>query len=515
MSKQPYYITTAIAYANGAPHIGFALEYIYTDAMARYQRLLGNDVVFVTGMDEHGQKIARKAAEAKLEPKAFVDGIAKQYQDLASRLSISYTDFIRTTEDRHKETVTAFWNRVIENGKKDPRGPFLYTKKYTGLYCVGCESFKTEKDLVDGKCLDHPNLTPEQIEEENYFFKLTAFEKDLLAIYEKNPNFATPETKFNEAIQLVKGGLEDISVSRSSKHVPWGIPVPGDDSQNIYVWFDALVNYLSALGFPKDEKKVATYWPTVHHVIGKEINRFHTVLWPAMLMAAGVDVPKQVAVHGWILAKGGGKMSKTLGNVLEPDMLLTTFGVEATRYLLLREIPFNGDGEYDQDRFVARFEADLSNNLGNLVLRVASMIEKYRTGVVGVSPTAPWDVDALWATYQTFMNDWRFDQALETAWTLIRDANKYIDDEKPWALAKENKDADLDRVLFALAEAIRHIGWMIRPFMPQTSDAILTLLGQNVNEISFEKIKTWGGLPAGTKLGTATALFPRLEEGKK
>ena len=512
MKKQPFYLTTAIVYANGAPHIGFAIELIYADAMARYQRLLGKDVLFVTGTDEHGQKIARKAAETKKDPQAFVDEISQQYKDLAARLSISNTDFIRTTEARHKETVNAFWNAVIENGKTDKRGPFLYTKKYTGLYCVGCESFKTEKELVDGKCPDHPNLTPEKVEEENYFFKLTAFEKDLLTLYKQRPPFATPETKFNEAIQLVKGGLEDVSVSRSKKHVPWGIPVPGDENQNIYVWFDALVNYLSALGYPKDADRVAAYWPTVHHVIGKEINRFHTVLWPAMLMAAGVSAPKEVAIHGWILAKGGVKMSKTLGNVLEPETLLSTFGVEATRYLLLREIPFNGDGEYDHDRFVGQFEADLSNNLGNLVLRVASMIEKYRNGVVGSASKAPWDVDALWKSYQAFMNDYRFDQALETVWTLIRDANKYIDDEKPWSLAKEGKEADLDRVLSVLAEAIRHIGWMIRPVMPQTSDVILTMLCQETNEKTLDEIKAWGLLSAGTKLGEAKALFPRLEE---
>lgn len=512
MSKQPFYLTTAIVYANGAPHIGFAIELIYADAMARYQRLLGKDVIFVTGTDEHGQKIARKAAESNVEPQAFVDGISQLYKDLASRLSISNTDFIRTTEARHKETVNAFWNAVIENGKTDPRGPFLYTKKYSGLYCVGCESFKTEKELVDGKCPDHPNLTPEMVEEENYFFKLSAFEKDLLALYEQQPPFATPDTKFNEAIQLVKGGLEDVSVSRSKKQVPWGIPVPGDENQNIYVWFDALVNYLSALGFPKDADRVATYWPEVHHMIGKEINRFHTVLWPAMLMAAGVSVPKQVAIHGWILAKGGVKMSKTLGNVLEPEMLLSTFGVEATRYLLLREIPFNGDGEYDDERFKSQFVADLSNNLGNLVLRVASMIEKYRSGVVAVIPQAPWDMDALWTTYQNDMNDYRFDQALETVWSLIRDANKYIDDEKPWSLAKEGKEADLDRVLSVLAEAIRHIGWMIRPIMPQTSDLILTTLCQETEGKILDEIKAWGLIPAGTKLGEAKALFPRLEQ---
>lgn len=508
-TKQPFYLTTAIAYANGAPHIGFALELIYTDAMARYQRMMGKDVVFVTGTDEHGQKIARKAEDLGKETQAYVNEIADLFKTLSKDLSISNTDFIRTTEDRHKETVKAFWNLVIENGKNDPRGPFLYTKKYSGLYCVGCEAFKTEKELVDGTCPDH-HTVPELIEEENYFFKLTAFKKDLLALYQ-NENFVYPETKFNEAIQLVKGGLEDISVSRSSKQVPWGIPVPGDETQNIYVWFDALVNYLSAIGFPYDKAMSERYWPADLHIIGKEINRFHTVLWPAMLMAAGVQPPKRVGVHGWILAKGGTKMSKTLGNVLEPRMLLDVFGVEASRYLLLREIPFNGDGEYDHDRYLARYGADLANNLGNLVFRVASMIQKYRDGKASAIGTDPWNTSDRWKQYIEQMDGLRFDQALETTWTLIRDANKYIDDEKPWSLAKEGKEEDLDRVLAALAEGIRHIGWMLRPFMPQTSETILQSIHQDTEEKTIAEISTWGLIQTGTTIDLGTPLFPRIE----
>lgn len=499
--KQPFFLTTAIAYANAAPHIGFALELLYADAMARFQRLMGRDVRFSTGTDEHGQKIAQKAAEAGREPQPFTDGISAQFRALADRLGVSYTDFIRTTEDRHARAAAAFWNLVNERG-------YIYKKRYAGLYCVGCEQFKTEKELVDGLCPDH-KTKPELLEEENYFFKLSAFADRLRDLY-RSRDFVIPQEKFNEAIQLVEGGLEDMSISRSRKHLSWGIPVPGDPDQVIYVWFDALVNYLTVTGFPDDPSSVERFWPADVHVIGKEINRFHTVLWPAMLMAAGFEPPKHVAVHGWITVEGQ-KMSKSLGNVIEPEALLRAYGLDATRYLLLRYVPFTNDGDYSRERYVERYAADLANDLGNLLYRVTSMAQKYRAGRVPEKTGG--DLAATWAAYKAHMSSFRFDLALEETWKIIREANQFIDRTKPWTLAKEGNDAELDRALYRLLETLRHVAWMVRPIMPRTSDRVLDSLGvaEGREDKTFDDVSSWGGLEPGTHIPASEPLFPRLE----
>lgn len=503
--KKPYYITTAIAYANAKPHIGHVIEFIYTDIMARYQRLMGREVFFLTGTDEHGQKISRKATEEGKTPQQLVDEMSAIFQDTAKAFEISNDDFIRTTQERHKKTATAFWNRVIEVGAKDAvNGPYIYKKSYTGLYCVGCESFKTEKELVDGVCPDH-KTKPELLEEENYFFKLTAFQERLLELF-KNPQFVYPEAKYNEAYQLIKGGLEDVSISRSKKALTWGIPVPGDDEQVMYVWFDALVNYLSPLGFPDETEKMNAFWPVNAHVIGKEINRFHTVLWPAMLMAADLEPPQQVAVHGWILGEGGVKMSKTLGNVLDPQTLLDLYGAEASRYLLVHEVPFSNDGEYSQTRYQSIYDAELANHLGNLVNRVSSMLTSYKQGLIPAAAPAPYRIQ--WDEYHVHMQSFAYDKALDCVYSAVKEANQYIEQQKPWALAKAGA-AELDGVLYILAETVRHIGWMLLPFMPEKASLILSVVKEEKSNI-LPNISQWGLLKEGTQIEPCGILFPRI-----
>jgi len=498
-TKTRFFLTTAIAYVNAKPHVGFALELIYADVLARYHRLAGDEVAFLTGTDEHGQKIVRRADEAGKTLREFTDEISQTYRTLAKRLDISNTDFIRTTEERHKRSVAEFWKRVAANG-------YIYKKKYSGLYCIGCEEFKPEKSLVDGKCPDH-QIVPEYIEEENYFFALTAFEERLKALYAERPDFVVPEHKFNEVKQLVEGGLEDISISRSRMQLQWGIPVPGDDTQVVYVWFDALLNYLTATGFPDAGWELA--WPADLHVIGKEINRFHTVLWPAMLMAAGIELPEQVAVHGWIHVDGQ-KMSKSLGNVIGPEDLLGFYGVDATRYLLLAQIPFTNDGDWNHERTRQRYGADLANNIGNLVYRVTSMLGKYFQGTVPARVDS--DMSGVWAVYRSQMESFRFDQAIDTILAAATALNQDIDTQKPWALAKAGETEKLAGLMYRWLEAIRQIAWMLQPIMPEASTRLLASLGQRVNETStFENVSQWGVLEPGTAITVGEPLFPRIE----
>lgn len=509
--KEKFYLTTAIPYANASPHIGFALELLYADVMARYQRLLGKDVYFLTGADEHGQKMLKTAKEKGMDVADFAAQTSAEYVNLADQWNITNNDFIRTTEKRHEDRAQEFWKAAQKSGD-------IYKKKYSGMYCVGCEAYKTDKDLVDGKCPDH-NKEPEFLEEENYFFKLSKYQEPLEFLFEKNKDFVYPESRYNEMYNVLKSELEDISISRSSDKLSWGVPVPGDKTQVMYVWFDALTNYVTALGYGDDEKLFKKYWPADAHVIGKEINRFHSLLWPAMLMSAGLELPKTIAVHGWMTAEGQ-KMSKSIGNVINPLDLISKYPLESVRYFLMREIPFDNDGDYSESKFQNRFNADLANGLGNLTNRVLSMVVKYSDSEVPKVKNVNNDLikyltDEIWPEYQKNMDKWRFDRALESTWKFITYCDQLISDKKPWTLAKEGKTEEVKDLLYHLCESLRHIAIMIYPVMPETSEKILIQLGLDPakeNAKSLDKLQTWVELTVGNKIGELQPLFPRLEK---
>ena len=507
--KNKFYITTAIPYANADPHIGFALEILYADVMARYQRLLGKDVYFLTGTDEHGQKMLKTAKEAGKSVEDFAQGKSAVYQMLADEWNISNSDFIRTTEERHIKSAQEFWKSSLATGD-------IYKKSYTGLYCVGCEAFKTEKDLVEGKCPDH-NKAPEILSEENYFFKLSKYQEPLQFFFEQHPEFVYPEHRFKEMRNILKEGLEDVSISRNKEKLPWGIPVPDDDTQVMYVWFDALTNYITALGWGSlNDELFKKYWPADAHVIGKEINRFHSLLWPAMLMSAGVDLPKQIAVHGWITVEGQ-KMSKTIGNVINPLELTDKFQLDAVRYFLMREIQFDNDGDYSDSKFLERYNADLANGIGNLTNRILVMIEKYCDSVVPETIEANDEIinfaKQIAAEYNEAMKFWRFDRALENVWKFIAYCDQMISDNQPWAMIKAGKNKEACDMLHHLAEALRHIAVMIWPIMPETSEKMFILLGLDVpKELAkpLSELQSWVGLTVGNKIQKPEPLFPRL-----
>lgn len=510
MSKQKYYLTTAIPYANADPHIGFALELLYADVMARYQRLLGKEVYFLTGTDEHGQKMYKTAKENGRPVEEFAAEKSALYQNLADQWNITNNDFIRTTEQRHMERAQKFWQASLKNGD-------IYKKEYTGLYCVGCESFKTEKDLIDGKCPDH-DKEPEILKEENYFFRLSKYQPRLLDLFEENPNFVYPKSRFKEMYNILRQGLEDISISRDKEKLPWGVPAPEDKTQVVYVWFDALTNYITALGYSsKDDKKYKKYWPADAHIIGKEINRFHSLLWPAMLMSTGVELPKQIAVHGWITVDGQ-KMSKTIGNVINPLKLIEQYPLEAVRYFLMREIPFDNDGDFSHAKFIVRYNADLANGLGNLTNRVLVMIEKYCDKTVPEVKNIYHEMadklnNEIWPKYNQTMKKFAFNHALDEIWKFLTYCDQIITDKKPWELYKLGKTAELNDLLYHLAEALHHIAIMIWPIMPETTEKILSQLGLNASkELSkpLSELQNWVQLMVGNKIARRETLFPRI-----
>ena len=509
MSKPKFYITTAIPYANGAPHIGHAYERIATDAIARFKRLDGYDVLFVTGMDEHGQKMQQTAAREGITPQQLADRTAAQFQQMGEDLNARADDILRTTELRHKESVQEIWRRMAANGD-------IYLSKYSGWYSVRDEAYYGEDEIEqrEGKRYAIKTGTPvEWVEEESYFFKLSAYADKLLELYEKRPDFVTPENYKNEIVAFVKRGLNDLSVSRTT--FDWGVPVPDDPKHVMYVWVDALTNYLSATGFPDTNAPRAGFWPASAHVIGKDITRFHAIYWPAFLLSAGLPVPEQVVVHGFLFSRGE-KMSKSVGNVVSPSDLVKNYGVDQTRYFFLREVPFGQDGNYSHEAIVNRVNADLANDLGNLAQRSLSMIAKNCGGVVPeCGPLSEADkeilaaADGIHAEARAAHETHAINKALDAIWRVVAEANRYFAGQEPWAL-KKTDPARMSTVLYVTAEVLRIIGIMAQPYIPSSAATLLQLLGNEKASASFADLNT--RLVSGTPLPAPQPIFPRYVE---
>lgn len=510
--KKSFYITTPIYYPSDRLHIGHAYCTTIADAVARYKRLAGYNVFFLTGSDEHGQKIQRKAAEANVTPIEYVDKIVASFQNLWEKLNISNDDFIRTTETRHREVVQAIFQKIYDQGD-------IYKASYEGWYCTPCETFWLERQLGEGKCCPDCGRPVEVLGEESYFFRMSKYQDRLLQYIEENPDFIQPASRRNEMINFIKTGLEDLCVSRTT--FDWGIPVPFDSKHVVYVWFDALVNYITAAGYLHDRNRFDTFWPADIHLVGKEIVRFHSIIWPVILMALGVELPKQVYGHGWLVVEGD-KMSKSKGNVIDPLGLIEEFGADAIRYFLLREITLGMDGNFSRDALISRINADLANDLGNLLHRTLNMIERFNQGVIE-APAEEEEVDkALYqlardtvAQYEKQMDAMEINGAIKSVWALISRTNKYIDETAPWALAKdESKKGRLNTVLYNLAETLRITAVLISPLMPTTAPKIWGQLGiaEDFATATLKEVKGWGKLTAGIKVAKAEPIFPRIEE---
>ncbi len=508
-----FYVTTPIYYVNDAPHVGHAYATVNADAVARWHRLIGDEVLFLTGTDEHGQKVARAAAEHGASPQQWADQLAPRFAEAWAALDVANDDFIRTTEQRHHRAVQRFLQRIHDNG-------YIELGTYAGWYCVGCEAYKDESELLEGRvCPDHRRPV-EWLEQENYFFRLSAFTDRLVAWMEAHPEAIRPETKRNEALAFVKGGLQDISITRTS--IDWGVPVPWDPGHVFYVWYDALVNYLTAIGYADGDEGVVRWWPAVHHLIGKEIIRFHCVWWPAMLMAAGLEPPGHVQVHGFLLV-GGERLSKTLVAAgggssrpirvteIAPTALVADFGVDAVRYHLLRDVPLGSDGEFSYEGMVARYNADLANNLGNLMARVASVVAS-KCGGVGPAPDPTSELAGAAADVVGAAADaWqRFapHEALEVTWQLIRQTNAALEAAEPW---RADPGPAVDRVLGDALEVLRIVSLLVWPAMPRTSAAIWQRIGLagSPSDQRLPGAATWGGYPGGLPVEKGDALFPR------
>jgi len=508
--KKTFYLTTAIFYVNGAPHLGHAYEAIACDALARFKRLDGYDVMFLSGTDEYGEKNARTAAKEGIEPQAFVDRNAALFEEMTDYLDISKDDFLRTSQPRHHAAAQAIWQKLADAGE-------IYRGSYEGWYSVRDEAYFTEDELTKGEggaFFAPSGAEVEWVEEDSYFFRLSQWADKLLALYEANPDFIQPQSRRNEVISFVKSGLRDLSVSR--RRLKWGIPVPGDNEHVMYVWLDALTNYITGVGYPDtDSEKFKRFWPADFHVIGKDIVRFHTVYWPAFLMAAGIELPKHVFCHGFLNIEGE-KMSKSLGNVLAPRDMIGRYGLDQMRYFLLREVPFGQDGSFSHESIVNRINSDLANDLGNLAQRILSMISKNCDGQVP-SPGPLTDADtalldaalaALPAARDLLDADLAFHNALAAIWSVVGDANRYVDAQAPWTLRKTDPDR-MATVLYVVAETVRRLAILVQPFVPKSAAALLDLLAVDGAARNFAAIADGARLQPGTALPKPQGVFPR------
>ncbi len=517
-----YYLTTPIYYVNDVPHIGHAYTTLACDVIARFKRLDGYDVHFLTGTDEHGQKVEKSAAVAGIAPQEFTDRVSQNFRDLADAMNYSHDDFIRTTEQRHIEASQAIWAKLKENGH-------IYLGSYAGWYAVRDEAFYDESELTEGEGgtkLASSGAEVEWVEEPSYFFDLSKWQEPLLKFYEDNPDFIAPKSRRNEVISFVKGGLHDLSISRTS--FKWGVPVPNDPDHIMYVWLDALTNYITAVGYPNtDSDEYTKRWPVDLHMVGKDILRFHAVYWLAFLMGAGIDVPKRVFAHGWWTNEGQ-KISKSIGNIIDPNEIVETYGLDQVRYFLLREVPFGNDGDFSNKAMISRINSDLANDLGNLCQRVLSMINKNcdakipecRPADLGAYPVngTLQDAHRLLEKVRVHIDNQAFHEALKEIWRVVRDANRTVDESAPWTLRETDPEA-MASVLYILAEIIRHFAILLQPFMPQSCAKMLDQLAVPENARGFSQLQSAdeeafdeNALKAGTPLPTPEGIFPRFSD---